>query len=82
MHYQYHCACCDRIVASGQKICSECGSQNIKTPYGFWLFCLAACLVVALVFKAVHIYLQDHQSIPVQKTFLDSLNERDKNQSD
>lgn len=78
MHYQYHCACCDKVVASGQKICTECGSQNIRTPYGFWLFCLAACLIVTVAFKGAQIYLQDHQSVPTQKSLLDSLNQNNK----
>ncbi len=79
MLYQYHCGCCDKVVASNQKACHECGSQNIRTPYGFWLFCIFACLIAAITFKLVHVYLKDHQSVPVQQSFLDSLNQSNKN---
>ncbi len=79
MLYQYHCACCEKVVSTGQKTCSSCGSQNIKTPYGFWMFCIFTCLAAAIVFKVVHVYLADHQSVPVQQSFLDALHQTDKN---
>lgn len=78
MLYQYHCACCDKVVASTDKVCSECGSQNIRTPYGFWIFCIIACLAAAIVFKVAHLYLQDKQNVPVKQSFLDTLHQSDK----
>ena len=73
MQYQYHCACCEKVVPSTEKVCHHCGSQNIKTPYGFWLFCITACLFAAVIFKVSHVYLKDHQSVPVQAGFLSTL---------
>lgn len=78
IHYQYHCACCDKVVTSSQKVCTNCGSQNIRTPYGFWVFCVVACLIVAVTFKLVHVFLHDHQNVPVQKSFLEHLNHSNK----
>lgn len=51
MLYQYHCACCDKVVASTDKECPYCGSQHIRSPYGMWMFCVAACLAVVVVIK-------------------------------
>ena len=62
MHYQYHCACCNKVVASSDKECSECGSHNIRSPYGFWIFCILSCLAVAILFKSVQVYLQQHDA--------------------
>ncbi len=81
MHYQYHCACCEKTVQSSEKVCQSCGSQNIRTPYGFWMFCIFACLMVAIVFKVGHVYLQDHQSVPVQQGFLNSLEQGNQKQN-
>ncbi len=33
MLYQYHCACCDKVVASTDKSCPYCGSHHIRSPY-------------------------------------------------
>ena len=77
MLYQYHCACCNKVVASNAKVCTECGSQNIKSPYGFWLFCIFACLAAAIVVQMVHIYVYDQQAEPVQQSFLDALQQND-----
>ena len=60
MLYQYHCACCDKVVASTDKECPYCGSQHIRSPYGLWMFCVAACFVVVLVIKMVHVYSSLH----------------------
>ena len=76
MILQYHCACCDEAVSSTQKVCPKCGSQHIKSPYGLWTFCLVACLITAVTFKVGHIYLQDHQEIPVQQSVLEAINEK------
>ena len=38
MYYQYHCACCDKVVEAGQKECHACGSHNIRSPYGFGFY--------------------------------------------
>ena len=54
MLYQYHCACCDKVVASTDKECPYCGSQHIRSPFGLWVFCVAACFVVVVVIKFVH----------------------------
>ena len=48
MLYQYHCACCDKVVASTDKACPYCGSQHIKSPYGLWMFCVAVCFAVVM----------------------------------
>lgn len=78
MLYQYHCACCDKVVASTDKSCPYCGSHHIRSPYGLWMFCVMACLAVVVVFKVFHIYIQNHQDTPTQSTLLDVLNEGDK----
>ncbi|OTG66396.1 hypothetical protein [Acinetobacter silvestris] len=77
MLYQYHCACCNKIVSAAEKECDRCGSHHIRSPYGHWIFGLLACLVVVVVFKAAHIYLnQEHvDTIPNQPTLLDVLNQ-------
>lgn len=71
LYHQYRCACCNRVVESSVKECGTCGSHNIRSPYGFWLFCILACLAAAVVFKVVHVYLQDHQEVPVQQSVLE-----------
>lgn len=81
MLYQYHCGCCEKVVSTGQKSCSSCGSHNIRTPYGFWMFCIFSCLVAAIVFKVVHVYLADNQTLPVQQSFLDALHQTDNKRS-
>lgn len=74
MILQYHCACCDEAVSSTQKVCPKCGSQHIKSPYGLWTFCLAACLIAAVTFKVGHIYLQNHNTeTPAQVSLLSVL---------
>ena len=70
MLYQYHCACCNRVVESTDKECIDCGSHNIRSPYGFWIFCFLFCLAAVIVFKVVHVYLKDHQETPVQTSLL------------
>lgn len=79
MHYQYHCACCNKVVASTDKECNQCGSHNIRSPYGFWIFCVTVCLAAAIMFKVVHVYLQDHQEIPMQQSLFDVLQQDSKN---
>lgn len=75
MLYQYHCACCEKVVESGDRSCSSCGSQNIRTPYGFWLFSIFACLMVAIILKASHVYIQDKQEVPKQQNILDTISQ-------
>ena len=70
MLYQYHCAGCNRVVESTDKECIDCGSHNIRSPYGFWIFCILTCLAAVIVFKVVHVYLKDHQETPVQTSLL------------
>ncbi|MFV5509179.1 MULTISPECIES: hypothetical protein [Acinetobacter] len=78
LRYQYHCACCDKVVESTQKVCNDCGSHHIRSPFGFWILCLIACLVTAIVFKVVHLYVQSQQEVPAQHSLLDVLKEEDK----
>lgn len=78
MLYQYHCACCEKTVASHAKSCSSCGSHNIRTPFGFWILCIFACLIVAIAFKLGHVLLQDDQGLPKQASFLDVLHQTNK----
>ena len=79
MLYQYHCACCEKAVSSNVKTCTSCGSQNIRTPFGFWLLCIFACLIVAIAFKVGHVYLQAEHEVPSQQGFLDALHKTNKN---
>ncbi|MCO8046416.1 hypothetical protein NI467_13945 [Acinetobacter bohemicus] len=78
MQYQYHCACCEKVVDSTEKSCPHCGSHHIRSPFGFWIFCLVACLVTTLVFKAVHVYIQSQQEKPAHLSILDVLQEENK----
>lgn len=81
LYHQYRCACCNRILAATDKECPECGSHTIRSPYGFWIFCMAACLAVAVVFQVVRVYFQGHQDTPpTQKTILQILNQERSNQ--
>lgn len=75
LYHQYHCACCEKVLTAEDKECPECGSHNIRSPYGFWIFCVAACLAVAVVFQVVQVYFQDHQDTPTQQTLLQVLNQ-------
>ncbi|WP_410110850.1 hypothetical protein [Acinetobacter indicus] len=73
MYHQYHCSCCNQVVTSTEKECPNCGSHNIRSPYGFWMFCILSCLAFAVILKVVHVYLQDHQETPTQPTLLEVL---------
>ncbi|WP_223235212.1 methionine adenosyltransferase domain-containing protein, partial [Acinetobacter baumannii] len=53
--------------------CGLTGRKIIVDTYGGM-----ACLAVVVVFKVVHLYIQNHQDTPVQSTLLDVLNEGDK----
>lgn len=76
MLYQYHCACCNKVVTANDKECRHCGSQHIRSPYGFWMFCIVACLFAAISFKLGQIYLNNHQTdAPEPVTLLDVLNQ-------
>jgi len=82
MILQYQCACCNEVVSSTQKVCPKCGSQHIKSPYNLWIFCLAACFVVAITFKIGHVYVKNHQTeTPTQVTLLDVLQQDSKQAS-
>lgn len=79
MYYQYHCACCDKVVEAGQKECHACGSHNIRSPYGFWILCLVACLVTAIALKVMHVYIQSQQQeVPAQSSLFDVLQQDNK----
>ena len=71
LYTQYHCSCCNRVVASNDKECPSCGSHNIRSPYGFWIFCLVACLIVAIIVKVGHVYLSDHNEVPKSENVLE-----------
>ncbi|MGA6135835.1 hypothetical protein ACPER7_05945 [Acinetobacter dispersus] len=82
MLYQYHCACCDKVVASTDKECPYCGSHHIRSPYGMWMFCVAACLAVVVVIKIAHLYIQHHQEDqPVQSNSLFEMFKQDNTDS-
>ena len=82
MLYQYQCACCNKVVTANDKECQHCGSHHIRSPYGFWIFCVFACLMVAITFKVGQIYLNNHQTdTPEQITLLNVLNQ-DSNKAD
>lgn len=79
MLYQYNCACCNKVVASTDKECPYCGSQHIRSPYGWWIFCIVGCFAVVMIFKSVQFYIQTHETdTPEQKSILDVLNSNDK----
>ncbi|ANF82016.1 hypothetical protein A3K93_07265 [Acinetobacter sp. NCu2D-2] len=77
MHYQYHCACCNKVVSSMDKECTNCGSHNIRSPYGFWIFCIIACLIAVVAIKGIQAYVQSHNNeVPEQHTLLDVLDHK------
>lgn len=80
MMYQYHCACCNKVLNNTARECSECGSHHIRSPFSMWIFCIMACLVVAITIKLVHVYIQDHQDTPAQFNLFTAL-DKDKNHS-
>lgn len=62
-------------MASSDKECPNCGSHHIRSPYGWWVFCLVGCFAVVLVFKAVQYYVQTHEDdTPEQQSIIDVLN--------
>jgi hypothetical protein len=73
MHYQYHCACCNKVVASHEKECSSCGSHNIRSPFGFWIFCIVSCLLAAILVKSIHMYLSSSHEMPNDHSLLQLL---------
>jgi len=76
MMHKYHCACCNKAVHATEKVCPQCGSQYIRSPYGLWIFCIFACLFTAITFKVGHVYFGKHNvEAPEQITLLDVLNQ-------
>lgn len=74
LRYQYHCACCDQAVTAEAHTCPNCGSHQIKSPFGFWMFCILTCLALAIALKLVHVYLQHDQPVlPEQKSLFEVL---------
>ncbi|MFT4021340.1 MAG: hypothetical protein QM666_07475 [Acinetobacter sp.] len=63
MMYQYRCACCNKVLLSNDKSCPSCGSHHIRSPFGFWFFCIVACLVVAVSVMFGKIYLKNNDDI-------------------
>ena len=74
MLYQYRCACCEKVVESTDKECPHCGSQHIRSPYGWWIFCLVGCLAVVMVVKTLHFYVQAQDDTPNQHMILNMFN--------
>ncbi|MEB3754880.1 hypothetical protein [Acinetobacter sp. MD2(2019)] len=68
--YQYRCACCNTVVSSTDTSCPECGSHSIRSPFGFWFFCIVTCLVMAVGIIGGKIYLQQNDEEP-QKVISD-----------
>jgi uncharacterized membrane protein len=64
LRYQYHCACCNKVVSSNQKACDDCGSHNIRSPFGFWILCILSCLIAAILVKSIHLYMTSPQEVP------------------
>ena len=83
MWYQYHCACCDKVVASTDKSCPYCGSQHIRSPYGLWMFCIAACFALIVVIKLGHLYSEHQQDDrPIRNnSIFEMYNQQDNNSS-
>ncbi|WP_171407284.1 hypothetical protein [Acinetobacter sp. B51(2017)] len=74
LRYQYHCACCDHTVNADAHTCPNCGSHQIKSPFGFWIFCILTCLALVIALKLVHAYLQHDQPIvPEQQSLFEVL---------
>ncbi len=73
MLYQYHCACCNQVVASTDKECPNCGSHHIRSPYGFWLFCLTACFVVVCIFQLANMSAKTQPNTPKSPNLIEIL---------
>ncbi|WP_111892220.1 hypothetical protein [Acinetobacter sp. MB5] len=73
MMYQYRCACCNQVVLATDKTCPNCGSHNIRSPFGFWFFCCVAGLVVALGITLGKMYLKNHPVQAEPKSVVDFL---------
>ena len=74
MPNSYQCACCNKTVPSTTTACPECGSHSIRSPYGFWIFCLMTCLAAAIIFNVVHVYVKNHsQDVPAKDTIFSAL---------
>ena len=72
--YQYRCACCNQVLSSTDKSCPNCGSHNIRSPFGFWFFCVMTCFVVAIGVMAGKLYLKQNQDeIEPKKAITDFL---------
>ncbi|MCF8998141.1 hypothetical protein [Acinetobacter nectaris] len=67
----YKCACCNQKRKLHQKSCPHCGSHALKSPFGFWSFCVFTCLGVAVAVTASNIYF--HQTEDKQPTISNSL---------
>ena len=72
----YKCACCNHMLSAQDQVCSQCGSQHIKSPYGFWALCVISCLMAVIIFKVVHLYLQDQGETPRQISILKVLQQQ------
>lgn len=78
MLLQYHCSCCNKVVASNEKVCQSCGSQHIRTPFSMWVFCIAACLIAAIVFNVVRVYSSAKESSSSTPILLEILQKSNK----
>ncbi len=65
--YQYRCACCNQIVEADTHTCPECGSHQIKSPFGFWIFCIVTCFALVIALQVIHRLLAHEQQAPPEE---------------
>lgn len=75
---RYHCGCCNEVVSSTEKDCSSCGSHNIKSPYGFWIFCSLTCLALVVTLKMTQLYFADHKEVPITQSVVQVISDKHK----
>lgn len=75
---QYRCGCCNQAVTASEKECQNCGSHNIRSPYGFWIFCSITCLVLVVILKMTQLYFTDHREIPITHSIVQIISDKHK----
>lgn len=60
---QSRCACCNQAVEADTHTCPECGSHQIKSPFGFWVFCIVTCFALVIALQLTHSYLKHEQQV-------------------
>lgn len=78
--YQYRCACCNQVLSSADKSCPNCGSHYIRSPFGFWFFCIITCLVMAVGVMAGKLYFKQNQDAVTPKKVITDLMQSGKNE--